>query len=74
MQGLARHHEVKIKDFLGPLFIAISGSSRSFSVVDSMYLIGPDMTRARLRSALEVLGGVSKNLGKRLEKEYAAIP
>lgn len=74
MQVLARHHEVKIKDFLGPLFIAISGSSRSFSVVDSMHLIGPDMTRARLRSALEVLGGVSKNLGKRLEKEYAAIP
>jgi glutamyl-tRNA synthetase len=74
MQILARHHEVKIKDFLGPLFIAIAGSSRSFSVVDSMHLIGPDMTRARLRSALEVLGGVSKKSLKRLEKEYAAIP
>jgi glutamyl-tRNA synthetase len=73
VKALADASEVKIKDFLAPLFIAIAGSSSSFSVVDSMHLLGPDMTRARLRNAIDLLGGVSKKAAKRLEKEYAAI-
>jgi glutamyl-tRNA synthetase len=73
MQGLAKQLGVKVKDFLAPLFIAISGSSASFSVVDAMDILGADMSRARLRQALEVLGGVSKKAAKRLEKEYAAL-
>ena len=73
VKALADANEVKIKDFLAPLFIAIAGSSSSFSVVDSMHLLGPDMTRARLRNAIDLLGGVSKKAAKRLEKEYAAI-
>jgi glutamyl-tRNA synthetase len=61
---------VKIKELLAPLFIAVSGSSASFSVVDAMAILGPDMSRARLREAIEVLGGVSKKAAKRLEKEF----
>jgi glutamyl-tRNA synthetase len=73
MKGLADALEVKIKDFLAPLFIAIAGTSASFSVVDSMELLGPDMSRARLRHAIEVLGGVSKKAHKRLEKQYQQL-
>ncbi len=73
MKGLADALDVKIKDFLAPLFIAVSGSAASFSVVDAMELLGPDMTRARLREAIEVLGGVSKKAIKRLEKEYQQL-
>ena len=73
LKGLADALDVKVKDFLAPLFIAISGTSASFSVVDSMELLGPDMSRARLRHAIEVLGGVSKKAMKRLEKEYQAL-
>jgi glutamyl-tRNA synthetase len=62
--------EVKMKDFLAPFFIAVSGSQASFSVFDGMLLLGPDMTRARLRHAIDVLGGVSKKALKRLEKAY----
>ena len=65
--------EVKVKDFLAPLFIAISGSAASFSVVDSMEILGPDMSRARLREAINILGGVSKKAMKRLEKEYQQL-
>ena len=68
--GLKDALEVKVKDFLAPLFVAIAGSSASFSVVDSMEMLGPDMSRARIRHAIEVLGGVSKKAAKRLEKEY----
>jgi glutamyl-tRNA synthetase len=70
LKTLADGMEIKIKDFLAPLFIAVSGSAASFSVVDAMELLGPDMSRARVRHAIEVLGGVSKKAGKRLEKEY----
>jgi glutamyl-tRNA synthetase len=73
LKAVADAMEVKVKDFLAPLFIAISGSSASFSVVDSMELLGPDMTRARIRQAINVLGGVSKKSMKRLEKEYQQL-
>ena len=38
-----------------------------------MAMLGPDMSRARIRHALEVLGGVSKKAAKRLDKEYIAL-
>jgi len=73
LKAIADATEVKVKDFLAPLFVAIAGSSASFSVVDSMELLGPDMSRARIRHAIGVLGGVSKKAAKRLEKEYQAL-
>ena len=73
LKGIADVLGVKIKDYLAPLFVAIAGSSASFSVVDSMEMLGPDMSRARIRHAIEVLGGVSKKAMKRLEKEYQAM-
>lgn len=74
LKSLADALDVKVKDFLAPMFIAVSGSSSSFSVVDSMELLGPDMSRARIRHAIEVLGGVSKKGMKKLEKAYAQLP
>ncbi|PIE39397.1 MAG: glutamate--tRNA ligase [Gammaproteobacteria bacterium] len=74
LKGIADHLEVKIRDFLAPFFIAVAGTSASFSVVDGMDLLGPDMTRARLREAIHVLGGVSKKAAKRLEREYRELP
>lgn len=72
-KALADALEIKVKDLLAPLFVAIAGSSASFSVVDSMELLGSDMSRARVRRAIEVLGGVSKKAMKRLEKEYQQL-
>ncbi|MEH6518927.1 MAG: glutamate--tRNA ligase [Halioglobus sp.] len=73
LKAVADASGVKVKDFLAPLFIAVSGSSASFSIVDSMELLGPDMSRARLRHAIDVLGGVSKKALKRLDKEYQQL-
>jgi len=73
LKALANAMGLKVRDFLAPLFVAISGSRASISVVDAMHLLGPDMSRARLRHAIEVLGGVSKKSGKRLEKEYRSL-
>jgi glutamyl-tRNA synthetase len=73
LKSIADALDVKVKDFLAPIFVAIAGTSASFSVVDSMEMLGPDMSRARLRHAIAVLGGVSKKAMKRLEKEYQAL-
>ncbi|WP_106477315.1 glutamate--tRNA ligase [Phytohalomonas tamaricis] len=70
---LANHFDLKMKGFLAPVFVAITGSQTSTSVMDAMVILGSDMTRARLRHAIEVLGGVSKKQAKALEKEYRDI-
>jgi len=70
---LADAMEIKMKDFLAPVFVAVSGSTSSFSVMDAMVLLGSDLTRARLRFAIEALGGAGKKVLKRYEKEYAAL-
>jgi glutamyl-tRNA synthetase len=64
---------IKLKPFLAPLFIAITGSTASISVMDSMNLLGADMSRARLRYAIELLGGIGKKKLKKMEKAYQAL-
>ena len=71
-QRLAAAMELKFRDFLFPLFIATSGRAVSLPLFDSWMFLGADMSRARLRSALEALG-VSNKERKRLDKEYQAL-
>lgn len=70
IQQLAAGMGFKIRDFLFPLFVAISGQSVSLPLFDSMEVLGADLTRMRMRDALEVLGGVSKKQTKKWEKEF----
>ncbi|MDT8397019.1 MAG: glutamate--tRNA ligase [Pseudomonadales bacterium] len=73
LMDLAEKTGHKIRDFLFPVFIAIAGSPVSTSVIDSIAVVGLDIARARLRHAIEILGGVSKKEAKNLEKEFAAL-
>lgn len=70
LQDLASKLELKIRDFLFPLFIAISGKAVSTSVMESINILEIDITRARLRNAIKVLGGISKKQAKSLEREF----
>lgn len=71
-KSLADHLGLKLKDFLQPLFLAISGREVSLPLFDSMVFLGSDVTRVRLREALDVIG-VSKKAAKELEKNYSAF-
>lgn len=73
LKTLADGMGIKLKDFLAPVFVAISGSTATFSVFDAMALLGPDLSRARLREAVDVLGGAGKKVLKRYEKEFKAL-
>ncbi len=73
-KALADALDIKMKDFVAPIFVSVSGSTASISVTDAMELIGSDLSRARLREAIEVLGGVgNKKVLKRFEKEYQSL-
>jgi len=63
--------EIKLKQLMPLVFLALSGRQQAISAFDLAILLGADRTRARLRQALEVSGGVSKKALKRLEKSYA---
>jgi glutamyl-tRNA synthetase len=70
---LAENMNFKIRDFLFPVFIAIAGTPVSTSVIDAIAILGLDITRARLRYAIKILGGISKKQVKNLEKEYSSL-
>lgn len=70
MQDLASSFDLKIRDFLFPLFVAVSGKAVSTSVIESIAILGIDLSRARIRHAIATLGGISKKQAKALEKEF----
>jgi|TARA_B110000483_G_scaffold239780_1_gene319001 glutamyl-tRNA synthetase len=73
LQGLAGQLDLKIRDFLFPLFLAISGKAVSTSVIESIDILKLDISRARLRAAIDMLGGISKKMAKNFEREYRSL-
>lgn len=73
-QTMAEIEEKKLKEFLAPFFVCITGNKVSLPLFDGMEILGADLTRARIRKALELLSendaGLSKKGLKALEKEY----
>ncbi|HEY5425094.1 MAG TPA: glutamate--tRNA ligase [Candidatus Tumulicola sp.] len=50
----------KTRDVARPFYVAITGSSTSIPLYDSMELLGRDVVRERLRNALDLLGTPDK--------------
>lgn len=70
LNALAESMQIKLRQLLQPLFVAISGSTVCPPLFDTMSILGADLSRARVRAALEFLGGTSKKAQKKLEKEF----
>ena len=73
-QGIAETEKKKLKELLAPFFVCLTGSKVSLPLFDGMALLGADLTRTRIRKALQLLSengaGLSKKGLKSLEKEY----
>lgn len=69
INSVADYHGIKVKDFLLPIFVAITGKTSSISVIDAMEILGSDISRSRLRVALNQIG-ISKKQSKKIEKIY----
>ena len=73
LMDLANQMGIKLRDFMPAFFIAIAGSTSSTPVMQAMVTIGPDLTYARLRRALEIVGVPSKKELKVWEKLNESI-
>lgn len=73
LSKIAEGMEIKMRDFMIPIFVAISGKQSAPSIIDAMEIIGADISRARIRHALGVVGGPSKKEAKEWEKQYKAL-
>jgi glutamyl-tRNA synthetase len=71
-RDLAERAGVKLRDFMPPFYVAITGSRASTPLFQSMEILGSDLVRLRLRRAVEALGGLSAKKLKELEKTYAS--
>ena len=71
-KSLAEQCDMKLREFLFPLFIAISGREVSLPLFDSLIFLGPDLARGRLRDALDTLA-ISGKERKRLDKELEQL-
>jgi len=73
LNELATQMGLKLRDLMQPLFVALSGQSTTPPLFDAMVVVGADLTRARVRHAVNVLGAPGKKAMKKLEKEYQAL-
>ena len=65
--------DYKVRDFVAPLFVALSGRKVALPLFDSIEVLGLELSRARLRSAIEILGGISNKKLKKLDKEWTTL-
>jgi len=65
--------DLKLRDLTRPFYVAVSGNTASTPLYDSIELLGSDLTRMRLRRAIESLGGLSSKKLKATQKEYDAL-
>jgi glutamyl-tRNA synthetase len=73
LRETAEKLDLKLRQLLAPLFVALSGRTVWTPLFDSMEILGSDLVRMRIRRAIEVLGGISAKRQKELDKEYTRL-
>lgn len=68
MRETANLTGMKLRDFLKPFFVAVGGQAVSTPLFDTMEILGKDISRARVKTALDALGGVGKKAESKLRK------
>jgi glutamyl-tRNA synthetase len=70
LKASAAKMNLKLKDIMPLVFVIITGSLNSISVIDAMSLLGPDMTRYRFRSVLNKLSSFTEQELDELINKY----
>ena len=64
---------LSLRDLTRPFYVAMSGETASLPLFQSMEILGPDLVRARIRRAIETLGGISGKRMKKLQKRFEGL-
>jgi glutamyl-tRNA synthetase len=70
---MATAYDLKLKELLRPFYVAVSGKPTSTPLFDTMAILGSDLSRLRIRRALDALGGLSKKRMKDVEAKYGRM-
>lgn len=70
---IAKALNLKLRQLLLPCYAAVSGEKVSTPLFESMVILGSDMTRMRLKYAIEELGGLGKKKLKKLDNRYSSL-
>ena len=62
--------EFKPRDFFAPFYPALTGQKSATPLFDTVEVLGKDLVRARLRDAIQLLGGIGKKAESRYKKDY----
>ena len=77
LRRAAQAFDWELRDFLAPIFGAISGRKVSLPLFDALELLGKDLAVVRLRDARNTLGSLGRKkqdkLLKRFRKAYASL-
>ncbi|MGB0639770.1 MAG: glutamate--tRNA ligase [Myxococcota bacterium] len=73
IRALCEHSGLKMRVFVKPFYLAMSGKPSALPLFDSMEILGRDITRDRINHAIATLGGLGKKKLKKLDKELAAL-
>ena len=69
-RDLSEKFGLKLRDLTRPFYVAIAGAEASTPLFQSMEILGSDISRMRLRRAIEAMGGISSKQTKEVEKLY----
>ena len=71
-EEIAAFQKIKLNKLIPPMFLVLTGRLTGPSLFDVLELLGRDIARLRLQTAVQTLGGVGKKVAKRWDKEWQA--
>jgi glutamyl-tRNA synthetase len=71
VEAVAAALQLKLRDAVFPLFVAISGQSSSTPIFETLAILRQELVRVRLRKAIAVLGGFTTTEAEDLAKAHA---
>ena len=60
LKNVAEFMNIKLKNFLAPIFVAVAGTTSSISVMDSICILGKSLSIGRIHRSIELLGGIKE--------------
>jgi glutamyl-tRNA synthetase len=73
LREMSARMELKLRVFLAPFFVAITAKTSATPLFDTLALLGKDLTRVRIRDAIDAIKPISGKEAKKWDKDYRQV-
>ncbi|MGB0646297.1 MAG: glutamate--tRNA ligase [Bradymonadia bacterium] len=73
LRDMADRMELKLRVFLAPFFVAITGKTSATPLFDTLAILGKDLARVRIRDAIDTIKPISGKEAKKWDKAYRIL-